>query len=286
VASVLFVLGAALVATLRAEATYSATASIVVGRTDVEAAAVPGFTAANNTLAATYSRLVGTTDHVALIPEVPGRSSLDLAELLGASPIPDTPIIVVTASGSSADAAVQLADEASAALISLVATLNDPSSRGEAILAEYRVAAEQLAVANVELAATQSRLSALGEAAAPAATAAARVEVEQAQAAFAEAQLRADTLAEAYRNSQRAVADGDLLRPVSAAASTGSNRASALALALAAGLLGGGLLGVSLAWLLENRRAIGSSVAPSDRSDIEDGGGATDRAKQREPSRT
>jgi Capsular polysaccharide biosynthesis protein len=89
----LLLVGAAIALGTTRAPNYTAETRLTVGRLDVSSQAVPGVVAANQSLAATYSRLVtaeGVVDPVAVRL---GLSSGSVARALRASPIPESPII-------------------------------------------------------------------------------------------------------------------------------------------------------------------------------------------------
>lgn len=250
-----------------AEPTYTAESRIVVGRLDVEAQSVPGFTAANNSLAATYARLVGSSQHIEEIAEQTDRAADQLRGRVSASPIPESPIIRVEASGSSEADTIELADQAAAALITLVDRLNDPTERGQALLGDYREAASSLAVATLErdlLAEQVTTLQADGASAAR--IQAVQEQLAEADAAVAEAELRAETLANLYQESQRARSDSDLLRQLSEGRGTGSDARQTVLVAGITAVLVGTLLGIALVWLVANWPALRAATHSAGRS--------------------
>ena len=249
---VLLVLGGALAFTLQRVPAYTAEAQILVGRVDVEANAVPGFVSANQTLAATYARLVSTTviaSRVAAALDVPvSEISGDLA----GDPIPESSLIKITASSPSQERAVALAATTSTELIKYLNQTNDNPARQKVLLEEYRAAAEQLQVATLGRVAAESALGLATAAQEPESQAA----LARARAAVDQASLSSDTAAQAYRESQRGAADRGTLNLVSESRTTGSDRARSIQLAVVTSLMLGGLLGLGLATLKENRSAL------------------------------
>jgi hypothetical protein len=247
--------------------TYTAESRIVVGRLDVEAQSVPGFTAANNSLAATYARLVGSTQHVEEIADQTERTADEVRGRVGASPIPESPIIRVEASGSSEADTIELADQAAAALITLVDRLNDPSERGLALLDDYREAASALAAATLERDLLAEQVETLqAEGASAARVQAVQEQLTEADATVAEAQLRTETLANLYQESQQARSDSDLLRQLSTGQGTGSDARQTILAAGITAVLVGTLLGIALAWLVANWRALRAATRSAGRS--------------------
>ena len=246
------VLSAALAFTLQRVPTYTAEAQILVGRVDVEANAVPGFVSANQTLAATYARLVATT---VMAGRVAGALDVPVSQVSGGvkgDPIPESSLIRITASSASQRQAVALAATTSTELIAFLNETNVDPARQQALLEEYRAAAEVQQAATLAQVTAESALGAATLAQEPESRAA----LARARAAVDEARLRSDAAARAYTESQRGVADRGTLNLVSEARTTGSDRARDIQLAVAASVILGCLLGVGLATLKENRYAL------------------------------
>jgi capsular polysaccharide biosynthesis protein len=89
--------------------TYSATATINVGKADIATQATPGYVQASEALAASYSRLV-TSQHVAVpAAQAVGESPSSVASRISAVPIPNEPTFTITATDSTPQSAVRLA---------------------------------------------------------------------------------------------------------------------------------------------------------------------------------
>jgi uncharacterized protein involved in exopolysaccharide biosynthesis len=253
---VLIVLMTALAFGLTRTPVYTASAQILVGRIDVEASAVPGFVEANQRLAATYARLVGTSVIAERVSGAVGLPPKDVRGRLSGSPIPESSIIQVEATGSSSADAVELASAAAEQLISYVVQSNENPARQQQLLDAYGAAAvEQRAAESARDAAQGALASAQGAEASPTVVADRRTALNNAQAALDEANLRATTAESAYRDSQRGAVDRGALQIITRAESAGNDRRSRLQLAVVGSLLLGGTIGVALASLRENRKA-------------------------------
>jgi hypothetical protein len=89
--------------------TYSATATINVGKADIATQATPGYVQASEALAASYSRLV-TSQHVAVpAARAVGESPSSVASRISAVPIPNEPTFTITTTDSTPQSAVRLA---------------------------------------------------------------------------------------------------------------------------------------------------------------------------------
>src|SRR5215211_5809799 len=103
---------------------YTAEAQLGIGRIDVSTYSIPGFVSASRDLAAAYSRALRTTAVNRPLARQLHTSPAEVGSRLSASPIPESPVIVVTAKGSSERDAVELANAAKTALIAYVTRLN------------------------------------------------------------------------------------------------------------------------------------------------------------------
>lgn len=151
----------------------TAESRLVVGDQSVRAQSVPGYALATQQLAATYSRLIG---------------SAAANDAITASPIPDSAIIRVRATGDDEASAIAAADQAAATLIE-TANRARGQEEDDAIAAAYLQAQAQLRAAqSTATAAATGPAAAAGEAADQAAL----------------AQVRVDAAAESVRDNLRA----------------------------------------------------------------------------------
>lgn len=228
---------------------YTAEAQVLVGRVDVEANAVPGFVSATQQLAATYARLVSTTvmvDRVAEAVQLPRRQ---VSGHLSASPVPESSLIRIQATAGSEARSVALAEAASTELIRYLQETNESPAQTKALLDEYGAASTELQRAQL----SRGDAEALLERASPAQVPARQATVAAARAAVDRAQLRANQAASAYTDSQRGAADRGTLQLVDEARSLGNDRSRRLQMVVAGSLVLGGLLGIGLASLRENK---------------------------------
>jgi len=240
---------------------YTAESRVIVGQVDVRSSAVPGYTDANNTLAATYSRFVGTTGHTKLVAtalKVPVAKVLALGTI-EASPIPQNPIIRVVATSATEREAVELSRAGTNALVALVAQTNDPTSYAKALFTQYSYSAAAQSKAQADVDTAQRALDALvalkGD---PAAIAAAEQAVVNARTTLLEATARTESANQVYQESLVGKSNDNQLRVISTATPTGSDQTRKRELGLAAGILLGVFLGAGVAWLVANRRKIKS----------------------------
>ncbi len=120
--------------------TYSAQATINVGKSDIATQATPGYVVAAEALASSYSRLVSSDYVIRPSAAALGASPASIASRLSAVPIPNEPTFTITAQGSSTQRAVRLANLAVRALLRYVS--NSITSQGgpSQLLARYQAA--------------------------------------------------------------------------------------------------------------------------------------------------
>jgi capsular polysaccharide biosynthesis protein len=258
IASALLVAGATVDYFHDKTVTYSAEATLAVGRIDVPANAVPGYVAANNALASSYSRFVGTDQHIEKVATVAGVTPDEVKSWgrVTATNVPQSPIVRVRAVASNREDALRLADRAAAALVELIGDVNDPTSEGQSLLERHAAAARSMADAQALVDKTQQDLAfylANNRAQEAADT---REAVVRARADFTVQQLLAQTLATLYQESQRYLVDGPIVRPLNSGSFTGSTRSSNMQLGVVAGVVGGVAISVALAWIVTNAKSL------------------------------
>jgi capsular polysaccharide biosynthesis protein len=133
-------LAAGIFAGVKKHLIYSATATINVGKSDINTQATPGYVQASEALATTYSRLV-TSQHVS-VPA--GRALHESPAVVGAAlssvPIPNEPTFTITATGSSPGAAVTLSNTAVRVLQDFVTRSQTQQGGAAQLLVQYESA--------------------------------------------------------------------------------------------------------------------------------------------------
>jgi uncharacterized protein involved in exopolysaccharide biosynthesis len=131
--------------------TYSATASVNVGRVDVRSQALPGYMNAAEALAGSYSRVATSDKTVAAIGRRLNLPPQTVADRLLAAPVPKSPIFTITGQGPSAAAAIGLANAATNEITRYVASTNAGNTVANAILSQYRKLARRAAALKLKL---------------------------------------------------------------------------------------------------------------------------------------
>jgi hypothetical protein len=209
-------------------ATYTAEAKLAVGRIDVSSTSAPGVVSASQSLASAYSRAISAdkvNEDINKAVQEPGSVS--------ASPIPESPVILVEAEADSGDKAIETANAASKALISYINEINSNAPESERLLKAFEEAKEEIAKLQTEL----ESLTAGSEAA------------NQAKAKLSVEELKVNASEAAYRSTLEEDPSGNDLRVLTSAQGASSDRKSVLKLLLFAAIVGGAALGLVWAYV-------------------------------------
>jgi capsular polysaccharide biosynthesis protein len=220
---------------------YTARTTLSVVQLDLSSpGALAGFPAASQSLASAYSRVVDSESLARPVARQLRLTVTDVAARTSATPVPQSPVINVFATGDSPVGAIELANRMSRQLVRYVTTLGRADTRGRTLLGQYREATQTY----------QAALSAEGRAEAaydrePTARNQARLIRLRAQSSTAK--LRSDTIRTKYEQSQLALTNSTALRVLSSSRTAESDRRSKFELAVLIGLIAGLIVGAALA---------------------------------------
>ncbi len=238
--------GAAIALGITRTPAYTAETRFTVGRLDVTSQAIPGVVAANQSLAATYSRFVSAEGVVDPVAEQLGVPSRTVSRSLRASPIPESPIIRIEAEAGTVDQAVQMANIAGNVLTSYVRTINqDGVARG--LLNRFRAAAGVVAEAELARDVAQRQTNIASQPATRLALANATAELEVARIRFA-------TLRDQVNQDAQSRATSNSITRLNQASGAVSDHDAVMQRLIVVGALGGLALGVLLALARDRRR--------------------------------
>jgi capsular polysaccharide biosynthesis protein len=226
---------------------YTAETRLVVGRIDVTApGALGSFTVATQAIASQYSRSIDAEGITRRVAPRARMSPSAVASHVSATPIPESPVIKVFATGSSAAAAVRLANLASSALVTFTTQLNRSNPDTSRLLAQFTAASR-------DVVAEQSELQRLRRSYVTRPTRAKKAEMQATEVRLRVARLQSDTLRQAYDASTQSQAATSLVQVLERASSATSDRFKYLQFLGFIGLVAGLAVGLALATLRANR---------------------------------
>jgi uncharacterized protein involved in exopolysaccharide biosynthesis len=218
------------------EPTYTANARLAVGGLNLTVQSVPGFALGGRVLAEGYARSISDPAVVDPVAKRLGLSVADVRRRLSATPVPETPIFSITATGDSEEQAISVANATARALVDYARDQGQDQRRAADLLKEYRQNALRLGRARDRL----ERLRELG---------ASSESIVRARADMEELDLRASIVEELYQEARRERSQAAIVDVVSPADSAGSDRTSQMRLYGFAGVLAGLCFGMGLAVL-------------------------------------
>jgi hypothetical protein len=223
----IFVAGAAVFGMTR-EPTWTSEARLGVGELSPSTQSAPGIVEANQQLASAYSRAINAERVLTPVSRELGITNPEVNRRLTATPIPESPVLTVSGTGSTQQDAVAIAQVGTSALVRYIRELGDRNPEAERLLGE-------LTEARREVLQLQSQ-TLLGEQ---------NPELDAAK-------LRAKSLETQYlETTQRAGATP--ITELNPAEGATNDRDRVLRLALVIGALGGIAVGAVLATLREGR---------------------------------
>jgi capsular polysaccharide biosynthesis protein len=250
--------------------TYTAESRLLVGTFEAPAAAVPGYVLASQTVAGNYARLASSSAVAEKLPTDLSLSPDQISSMVTVTAIPESAIVRVVATSNDAGKARTAAEAMADALNATVADLNARNS-GDALLADYRTASQELAAATAT--ATEAQ-AAVTQGQQPAA--AAQNALDTANLAVDTAKLKVAGLATQYQTQQATVSTSSQMRLLGGANVTQESRTLGIVTDMAIGALLGLVIGVVLAWRTDRR--VARRVAAVDDADdafgddVDDGG--------------
>jgi uncharacterized protein involved in exopolysaccharide biosynthesis len=245
---VVLLVAAAVVLGMRRPVTYTTTANLSVGHVYVsDPAGIPTIVDATQSLAAVYSRAISAEAVV-----VDARQRLKRAHVnavsgsLSATPIPDSPLIRVTAKSQSAAGAVALADAGAEALTAYVNAQVRDNNAATTIARRYLQA-------SVVFRERRDKSNRAARRYADHRTAANKARRDRAAAATDTAQLQRDALGASYQQAVQGGTASTSVEIFSRASQPTSDRVRMIQLLAFVGLLGGLAAGAALALLRTSR---------------------------------
>jgi hypothetical protein len=244
---------------------YKATASLSIGLLDVTTQSVPGFAVGGEVVAAGYSRSLQTDAIIVPAARELHMTPADVRGRVSSSSVPDSPIVMITAAGSSAGEAVAVANAVSHSMIAYGRTRANSGRVFTALLQRYRGAVRDRNRARSRLDALRSAQSKTKDTTSQTAASqgtpsnsSARKpkpgEIARAKADLAGQQLRVDSLGDQYRARATAPGNTPVVQRLVDAEGASNDRNSKIQLYAGLGVLGGLCVGTALAVLIAGIR--------------------------------
>jgi capsular polysaccharide biosynthesis protein len=245
----IFLLAAGIIAGTKKHQTYSASATINVGKSDIITQATPGYVQAAQVLASSYSRVV-MSQHVSLpVSHALGEPVGTVSSHLTAVPIPGEPTFTITATGSSQQQAIALANAAVNSIVKFANVSQTQQGSPSHLLARYTSAQNKADSLHSKSASLAGKLT-------TGVSGVTQAQVTKAQVASQVAALQAQAAGNAYTSlMENGVAP--VLDVFNTATYATSNRTSNIEKYAVVGVVAGLVLGLALAALvgaLEDRR--------------------------------
>jgi capsular polysaccharide biosynthesis protein len=239
IAPLVVLLAAAGVLAMKRTPTYTANAQLTLGQLDV-AAQAPSYVTAAQGLAATYARAI----HAGGVTQPTGKalhiSPLEASTRLQATPVGNTPLFFIVATGHSEKSAVKLANAASRSLVRYVDRLNRQAASGGRSLRSYQRASAAQHRWTIEAGLAQR---AFGQNP----TAANRKAFTRAAQRRDQATLKTQVMASVYAQAKRTDATSNVLQVLAPATTATSDRGPMLQKLLFGALAAGIAIGLALA---------------------------------------
>jgi hypothetical protein len=226
---------------------YTAQATMNVGRLDVNTQSIPGYALAIQNLAAAYARLVTADGVVGPVAAKLHRSIGQVRGEVNGSPVALAPLLVVTATGSTQQGTVNLANDVAGSLATYVANLNlggtDAQhlnlggSDAQTLLTQYKPAVNRLNELFGQLSVLQTKPN----------TPANNREKLALQTAVQGQSLQVDALKTAYLTSQQGLGSASIVQVLNKSQFASSNHHTRIEELGFAGLVLGLLVGLGLA---------------------------------------
>jgi uncharacterized protein involved in exopolysaccharide biosynthesis len=238
--------GACVAYGLARKPSYTSEARVSVTKVDVITQALPGYAQASESLASAYARAVQSTPVESCVARKTGISEVQAGERLNGSTIPQSPVIRVEATSSSAAESQKLANAGGACLVSFVKRTAATNSTG-ALISKYKSAQLRLQRLQTKLADAKVTLQNND-------TGANRRARDRAAANVAEQQLVVQALGARYQQQTLSTSTDNFVQLLAQASPATGDRNQKVALLAFSGLLVGLLLGTAFAAFLDARR--------------------------------
>jgi capsular polysaccharide biosynthesis protein len=226
---------------------YQSESRLLVGTVSARVQAIPGYVDAAKSLASSYSR-IGTTERV--LGPVSAQTHVPIGEVrsrITVTPVVNNPLIVITATGRSAEDARRLNREVMNTLLRVVRRLGAADTEIVNLLDDYRKTSKRAIRASARLQDLKAR-----DDRAPASVSA--KELRDQESKMEALRLEANTLGTQYANARQARSSDTGIEVFDRPRDTANDRSQKLQQFGFVGFVGGAILGLAVAVALEARR--------------------------------
>jgi hypothetical protein len=244
---VLLLTGGAVYLGIERDPEYTAKARVNVGRTDVPAYTLQNVVIGNQAIAGSYSRVVGTEPVTTRAGRVSGVGPGEAQDRLSASPVPQSTLIQVEATGTNERDAVALANAGADSLIRYVQRV-ERQGGARLLLDRFRTAQRKVTRLERRVQSLSTGKDAKKN----------RDKLNDAQVDLDAARLASQNAANIYRLNEGASPASASLTLIAPAADADSDYREKLEQLILLGVVGGLVIGLGLALLRANRRALRS----------------------------
>ena len=228
------------------EPTYKATSQLSVGELNISnPSAVGSVVAATESLAGVYARRIDATAVRESIREQVGQATAPAQ--VSATPVPDSPIVRVSAESSDRDTAIEVANAGAEALVENANELTDASGGSDRVFEQYRTL-------SLRASRQRARIRRLERTFGRNPTAEDQRTLDRAEAEYETTKLRRDGLRLQYQTAQQTAQSSPALRTFALARGASSDRRQAMQVLLLLGLIAGAAIGAALATFRLNQR--------------------------------
>jgi capsular polysaccharide biosynthesis protein len=244
---VLLVVAAIAVAHTRAP-TYTAESRVAIGSFSPSQSDAPGAAYAGTQFASAFSRAITAHDVVVPVAHATGLPPGVVAGRVSATPVPDSPLLRISATGTSSAQAIKLANAATDSLLSYVRRADASGDQAQALLDQFHTAQASAARADDRVSVRQRAVDRSPD------SHSARRALTKSQTRADTLDLRARALRAAYLQQAQSETSGIPVRTLNSAGSATSDAAKTLKLVVTIAVLAGLVVGVALATAIEATR--------------------------------
>lgn len=232
--------------------TYTSQVQYNVGSIDVRTQALPGFAEGAKTLATAYSRVAVSDEVIDPVAKDVGLDAEEVKSRLTVTPLPDAPIVTVAATGPSEQAAIRLSQTTGDQLRTYIRSQENASTDAKKLLTRYRRLTQRTNdLRGREVSLRRARSRNINKASSKQVS---RKRISVAQTRAETAQTQADAVRQRYLDAVQRDNGAGEIRLINQASAATSDRSATFQKLGFVGFVGGAIVGVALALLMDSAR--------------------------------